>query len=102
MDMFQLQINHIEKLSKEFTIIPISKEIFSDIITPIQALKAVKNISSKCYLLESVEGGEKWDRYSFIGFDPITEIICKNGNVYLDNKKLEPNNSNEIIKLVVI
>ena len=29
------------------------------------------------YLLESVEGGEKWGRYSFLGYDPVMRVSCR-------------------------
>ena len=74
----------IEELAKKYSIIPICKEIFADIITPIQLLRKISKISKKFYLLESIEGGEKWARYSFIGFDPIVHITCKNKTVIVD------------------
>jgi anthranilate synthase component 1 len=75
----------IEELAKKYSIIPICKEIFADIITPIQLLRKISKISKKFYLLESIEGGEKWARYSFIGFDPIVHITCKNKTVIVDD-----------------
>lgn len=50
---------------------------FFDIKTPIEVLKCLKNTNRKCYLLESVEGGEKWGRYSFLGFDPTLSVKCQ-------------------------
>ena len=46
----------------DYQSIPISLELFSDIKTPIEVLKVLKATGKKCYLLESVEGGEKWGR----------------------------------------
>ncbi len=37
--------------------------------------------SKQYYLLESIEGGERWSRYSFLGFDPVLRVQCKNGAV---------------------
>ena len=65
---------------KEFSVIPVSEEIMSDIKTPIQVLKNLKAISKKHYLLESVTN-EKLGRYSFLGYDPILEIKCKDNIV---------------------
>ena len=61
----------VQRQSEGFAAFPVSCEIFADIKTPIQVLKILKSISSRCYLLESVEGVEKWGRYSFLGFDPV-------------------------------
>ena len=59
--------------------IPIAKEILSDFLTPIQALRILKNVSAHVFMLESVEGREQWGRYTFIGFNPKMEITCMNG-----------------------
>lgn len=82
--------NEIEELAKEYSIIPICKEIYADIITPITLLRKIAQISQSYYLLESIEGGEKWGRYSFLGFNPLLHITCKNGEVTIDdgNKKV--------------
>ena len=50
---------------------------------PIVVLRRLLMRSEKCFLLESVEGGETWGRYSFLGFDPILRLKCKNGTVSL-------------------
>jgi anthranilate synthase component 1 len=77
--------NEIEILAKEYDIIPICKEIYADIITPITLLRKISQISEKYYLLESIEGGEKWGRYSFLGFNPIVHVTCKNKEVVIDD-----------------
>ena len=84
----------IEQLAKEFNLIPICREIYADIVTPISILRKISTLSVKCFLLESVEGGEKWARYSFIGFDPITRITCKNKKIIIDNRETVAVNNN--------
>lgn len=56
--------------SGKYDIVPVSCEIFSDICTPIEAVRILKNISDHCYMLESVVENEKWGRYTFLGYDP--------------------------------
>src|SRR3972149_6675650 len=52
-------------------VIPVSQEFHADLETPVSAyLKIAARFPDDHFLLESVEGGEKWARYSFIGFDP--------------------------------
>lgn len=77
----------IEALAKEYSIIPICKEIYADIITPITLLRKICEISQRYYLLESVEGGEKWGRYSFLGFNPIVHVTCKDHVVTIEDLK---------------
>ncbi len=66
---------------KEYNMIPVCKEIYADIITPITLLRRLKEIDSRYYLLESVEGGKQWGQYSFLGVNPLLQIRCKNGVV---------------------
>ena len=62
-------------------VLPVSCELHSDLCTPIQALKKLKNVSTHCYILESVDGREKWGRYTFLGYDPKLEITCLDGEM---------------------
>lgn len=71
-------------LAKEYSVIPICREIYADIITPITLLRKLSGISKRYYLLESVEGGEKWGRYSFLGFDPLLRVSCKEQMVTIE------------------
>jgi len=73
----------------DYQSIPISLELFSDIKTPIEVLKILKATGKMCYLLESVEGGEKWGRYSFLGFDPTLAVTCLDGEVVVKNGKIK-------------
>jgi anthranilate synthase component 1 len=52
-------------------LVPVFRELHADLETPVSAyLKVAGRFPTDHFLLESVEGGEKWARYSFIGFDP--------------------------------
>jgi anthranilate synthase component 1 len=75
----------IEKYSS-YDVIPICKEIYADVITPITLLRKIAEKYENFYLLESIEGGEKWARYSFFGFDPKARIYCKNGTVTIEGE----------------
>ena len=57
--------------AEEGALIPVFREFHADLETPVSAyLKISARFPTDHFLLESVEGGEKWARYSFIGFDP--------------------------------
>jgi anthranilate synthase component 1 len=85
----------IMELSNTYNIIPLCKEIYADIVTPITLLRRIAAISTRYYLLESIEGNEKWSRYSFLGYDPILRATCKDRTVTisahgsLNNRLLE-------------
>ena len=63
----------------EYKVLPVSCEILSDFITPIEAMRILKNVSTHCYMLESAQANETWGRYTFLGFEPKMEITCIEG-----------------------
>ena len=70
----------------EYDLIPVSMELFSDEITPVNLLRKLKKVSEHCFILESVENAEdnqKWGRYTFLGFSPKMEITASNGRTFL-------------------
>ena len=69
-----------KKKASKGNLIPVYKEILADTETPVSAFMKF-NKSRNCFLLESVEGGEKWARYSFIGFNPSVIFESKGNNV---------------------
>ena len=70
--------------------IPISREILADMETPLSVYRKLANCSYS-YLFESVEGGDKWARYSLIGLKARRLIkVVKNEVVILqDGKQIE-------------
>ena len=76
--------DEIVKLAADYSTIPVCREIYADMTTPIALLRRLHAKSKRFFLLESVEGGEKWARYSFLGYDPILRAACKNGTVTLE------------------
>ena len=75
--MIRPDCESIQNMAREYSVIPVCREIYADIITPIALLRKLASISRRCFLLESIEGGEKWGRYSFLGFDPVMRVTCK-------------------------
>ena len=63
------RLDNFERLASEATVVPVFREVLADRITPVVA-QATVGRQPGSYLLESVEGGEKWARYSFVGFEP--------------------------------
>ncbi|MFH1709770.1 MAG: anthranilate synthase component I [bacterium] len=72
------------KLSKKGNLIPVYREIVADMETPVSAFKNIEGEYS--YLLESVEGGEKVGRYSFLGSDPILIVKSKGNKIEIISK----------------
>lgn len=71
-------LDRVKAIAPGYDIVPVYMEILSDVRTPISVLKALKQVSSHTYLLESADNSNHWGRYSFLGYDPKSELFCKN------------------------
>ncbi|MCE5280746.1 MAG: anthranilate synthase component I [Deltaproteobacteria bacterium] len=69
----------------EGNLIPVCREILADTETPVTALMKLAD-RPHLFLLESVEGGEKWARYSFLGADPRMIVRIREGEVIVEEK----------------
>ena len=77
--------NEFKSLTRKGNLIPVYKEILGDVETPVSAfLKLGKKPS---FLLESVTGGEKWARYSFLGIDPAMTLTCAGRKVTVRERR---------------
>ena len=76
-------LDDITRIREEgkYDIVPLSCELLANFITPIEAMRILKNVSSHCYMLESAQANETWGRYTFLGYDPKTEITCIDGKL---------------------
>ncbi|HET6514881.1 MAG TPA: anthranilate synthase component I [Thermodesulfovibrionales bacterium] len=70
--MVHPDLSEFKRLSGEGNLIPVYREILADMDTPVSAFLKIGGNPS--FLLESVVGGEKWARYSFIGSNPLKVI----------------------------
>jgi anthranilate synthase component 1 len=80
---------------------PVSMEILSDMKTPIEVLRILKNVSACCYLLESVSRSEKWGRYTFLGYDPKLEITCLDGKMKIGALSFETKDPGKYIRQII-
>jgi anthranilate synthase component 1 len=79
--MFYPDFNEFKEKTKDGNLIPVYKEILADIETPLSAFLKLKDKTG--FLFESVVGGEKWARYSFIGSNPSLTIEGKAQNLLI-------------------
>lgn len=100
---FMPEYEQVKKIAAEglYKVVPVSCEILSDICTPIEALKILKNISTHCYILESVAEKEKWGRYTFLGFDPKLEITCQNGEIRAGSIRIKTDNPADFLRQIL-
>ncbi|HZK35040.1 MAG TPA: anthranilate synthase component I family protein, partial [Bacillota bacterium] len=101
--MFYPSLEEIAKMAESgrYKTAPVSMEILSDIKTPIEVLRILKNISQHCYMLESISDNEKWGRYTFLGYDPQMEITCTDGKMEVGNDTFITSDPGKYIKQVL-
>lgn len=64
-------LDEFQALAADATFVPVCKELMADLLTPVSAFLRIAEYSDHAFLLESVEGGERVARYSFLGKDPL-------------------------------
>lgn len=96
-------IDEVKKIagSGKYDVLPVSCEILSDICTPIEAMKKLKNVSTHCYMLESAQQNEKWGRYTFLGYDPKLEITCVNGEMKAGNVRFKTDDPSAYLRQIL-
>lgn len=78
-----LSYTDVRKLAEKANVIPVYKSIPADLDTPVSAYLKLAAKRRESFLLESIEGGEKLARYSFIGFDPFLVVEGTEDSVLL-------------------
>lgn len=84
--------------SDSYDIVPVSCEILSDFITPIEAIRILQNASEHCYMLESAQANEQWGRYTFLGYDPSLCVSCIDGVLTCEDETIETSDPSDYLR----
>lgn len=71
---------------KGYQVIPVFEEYLADTITPVSAFLNLVGYEGEGFLLESVEKGERWSRFSFVGRNTLAEVMLSKGEVTVVSK----------------
>jgi anthranilate synthase component 1 len=82
--MLYPQWSEFQRLSRTATLVPVAKPVAADLLTPVSAFLSVAGNDSDAFLLESVEGGEKIGRYTFLGFHPYMRLLARGDQIVLE------------------
>ncbi|HLO01955.1 MAG TPA: anthranilate synthase component I [Symbiobacteriaceae bacterium] len=82
------RLDRYRQLATEYDLIPVYREILADLETPISVLLKLEG-EGPFFLLESVEGGERSARYSFLGFQPFALLTHQHGQTRLQVDETE-------------
>ena len=66
--------DQFRQLARQYNVIPVCVEMLADTETPVSLLRKIYQDKGPVFLFESVEGGERWGRYSFLGVSARTHV----------------------------
>ena len=72
-------------LARTHTVVPVWREILADMVTPVAAFARVVG-EAPGFLLESVEHGDRWGRWSFLGRNPLATLVARNGRIDVEGR----------------
>lgn len=67
-------LERLKELSAHYDFLPVYASCYADLETPVSVFKRFEEQNQNCFLLDSVTGGEKWARYSFLAKNPLAII----------------------------
>ena len=73
------------QLAKDHDVVPVAREVYADLATPISAFMALAQGAEHAFLLESVTGGERLGRYSFLGVGDREVVTARGSDVVVEN-----------------
>ena len=82
--MVRPDYKEFSRLAQESTLIPVTKSVTADLQTPVSAFLAIAGQERRAFLLESVEGGEKIGRYTFLGARPYMVVTARGREITIE------------------
>ncbi|MDP2300319.1 MAG: anthranilate synthase component I, partial [Actinomycetota bacterium] len=77
--------NEFVRLAADHDVVPVAREVYADLTTPISAFMALAEGAEHAFLLESVVGGERLGRYSFLGVGDSEVVTARGSEVVVEN-----------------
>jgi anthranilate synthase component 1 len=75
--------DEFHRLAADHTVVPVWAELLADLETPVAAFSKLVG-DGHGFLLESVEHGERWSRWSFVGRNPVATLTLRDGVIAID------------------
>jgi anthranilate synthase component I len=93
--MIRPDLTELSRLARSATLVPVAKSISADLLTPVSAFLAIAEGEPDAFLLESVEGGEKIGRYTFLGVRPFLRLESRGTEITIERgRKVERRTGN--------
>lgn len=88
------------RLARAATLVPVAKSISADLLTPVSAFLAIAEGEPDAFLLESVEGGEKIGRYTFLGVRPFLRLESRGSDIKIERGRKVERRTGDIFQVM--
>lgn len=88
-------------LAADHDVVPVAREVYADLATPISAFMALAEGAEHAFLLESVVAGERLGRYSFLGVGDRSVVSGRGSEVVVENGGVHGERSDDPLRVVV-
>jgi anthranilate synthase component I len=88
------------RLARNATLVPVAKTVAADLRTPVSAFLSIAAEEPNCFLLESVEGGEKIGRYTFLGAQPYMVLQARGRQITLEQGRKKTRLEGDVFKII--
>lgn len=88
------------RLAADHDVVPVAREVYADLATPISAFMALAEGAEHAFLLESVVGGERLGRYSFLGVGDREVITARGDEVVVENGGVTGERADDPLRVV--
>jgi len=98
--MIRPDFKEFSRLAREATLVPVVKSISADLLTPVSAFLSIAENEPDAFLLESVEGGEKIGRYTFLGVRPFLRLESRASQITIERGRTVEKRSGDIFQVM--
>jgi len=98
--MIRPDYKEFTRLARGTTLVPVVKSISADLLTPVSAFLAVAEGEPDAFLLESVEGGEKIGRYTFLGVHPFLRLESRGAGITIERGRTIERRSGNVFEVI--
>jgi anthranilate synthase component 1 len=92
--------NEFSRLARTASLVPVAKTVAADLRTPVSAFLSVAADEPNAFLLESVEGGEKIGRYTFLGARPYMVLRARGLKITLERNGKKTETEGSVFKIL--
>ncbi len=76
-------LEEFRSLARSHRVVPVWRDVLADLSTPVSAFRRVVG-TEEGFMLESVDGGDRWSRWSFVGRRPLGTLVARDGNITVE------------------